>query len=405
MSSYQKLNSVFCPSTHTFPWKPWSVVDPRFLTDPGQRIFNIKPDFETIFEKICRKLGPCSGLAVISNSIIGVTNWNSTQISRQYDAVINGSAVFEASAMFYYRLSGPQAEALLNYLTPRDVRKLKPMNCMFVVFTSDIGTVDDEAVLLRISDDEFLLSSGGCKPLTYLSDALERYPDVRITYNDIISFNIKGPRRFEAMKELVVEEEQHSLDSLSDMCLCHTLFRFGGDIWIVRTKIGMEMWGSPDTIVRAWDAMLSSPETYTPCGWDMLHSYRMDCDEFQFSLYPLELNHNTTLWEVGLGWMTNEKTSEYVGKSALELNKSNPRFRIGQLLFDAGCQSVPFGTEICTEDGRFGGVITSSAHSFRFGRVSAFAHIANDCQDKIFLLGSPSDSRLENSGMRCHLNL
>lgn len=149
--------------------------------------------------------------------------------------------------------------------------------------------------------------------------------------------------------------------------------------------------------------MLSAPETYTPCGWDMLHSYRMDCDEFQFGLYPLELNHNTTLWDVGLGWMANEKTSDYVGKSALEMSTSNPRFRIGRLIFDVGCQSVPFGTEIYTEDGRFAGIITTSAHSFKFGRIAAFAHIAKDCQEKIFLLGPPSDARPENSDVRCHL--
>lgn len=153
--------------------------------------------------------------------------------------------------MFYYRFKGPQAEALLNYLTPRDIGKLKPMTRLFVVFTSDIGTVDDEAVLLRIADDEFLLSSGGCEPLTYLSDALEKYPDVRMSYNDTISFNIKRPRRFEAMKNLVAEEDHHRLDSLGDMCLCPTRLRFGGDIWVVRTRIGMEMWGSPSTIARA----------------------------------------------------------------------------------------------------------------------------------------------------------
>ncbi|HGB5819984.1 TPA: hypothetical protein ACIVUJ_004810, partial [Salmonella enterica subsp. enterica serovar Thompson] len=397
MNTHQKSNPVFCPSMHTFPWKPWGVVAPHFLTDSGKRLFNVKPEFEVIFEKICKEVGPCNGLAVISNNIIGVTNWNSTQISRQYNAVINGAAVFEASAMFYYRLRGPQAEALLNYLTPRDVRKLKPLKSMFVVFTNEMGTVDDEAVLLRTSDNEFLLSSGGCKPLTYLSNALEIYSDVRITYNDTISFNIKGPRRLEAMKELILEEEQHRLDSLSDMSLCRTRFRSGGDVWIVRTKIGMEMWGSSETIARAWDAMLSAPEIYTPCGWDMLHSYRMDCDDFQFGLYPLELNHNTSLKEAGLEWMINEKTSEYIGKSAVELNKSSPRFYTARLIFDVGCQSVPFGTEIYTEDGRFVGVITSSAHSFRLGRLSAFAHIASDCQDKTFFLGSRSDFELKRS--------
>ena len=390
-------------SIHSFPWKPWCTVDPHYLTDPNKKIFSVKPDFELIFKKISATLGNCDRLAVISNSIIGVMNWHSIPISCQYEAISNGAAVFEASAMFYYRFKGPQAEKLLNYLTPRDIGKLKPMECMFVVLTNEIGAVDDEAVLLRISEDEFLLSSGGCKPLTYLSIALETYCDVNVSYNDTISFNIKGPQRFNAIKELIINDDQHRLDALKDMSLCHARLKSGEKVLIVRTNIGMEMWGSSDAIALAWDAMLISPETYTVCGWDMLNSFRMDCDEFQFSLYPLELNHDTTLWEVGLGWMTYEKKTIYVGKRALESKKNQMRFRINRLLFDIDSKLAPFGSEIFTEDGCFVGIITSSAYSFKHGYISAFAHIIPDCHEKIFLVRVPSEHKFDDTHMKCHL--
>jgi len=321
-------------------------------------------------------LGKPSSVGVISNSLIGVTGWDSISIQQQHFALAHSAGVFEASAMAYFHIKGPQSAALLNYLTPRDIHKLMIHEAMFVVFTNAHGTVDDEGVLLRLDDDEFLVSCGGCKPLTYLAEAMDLFPDAEVSLSDMVSFNIKGPKRLEAMLLLIDEAYRPGVQSLCEFKLRQVLLLNQKKVWVLRTKIGMEMWGPADAIEEAWTYMLQQPETYTPCGWDALHSYRMECNDIQFLLYPLELNHNTSLWEIGCGWMVGEKLTDFIGKKELLKSKNDIRFIIKKIrMTNADISTLEAGTRIYTIEGELAGYITSSAFSIKHNRLLAFVHI------------------------------
>lgn len=372
------------PNTLASTNPPWRVVSSDYLLKPELNYFFIKKEFNLISQHLIEYLGKPTGVGVISNSIIGVTGWEHISLSQQALSLQTAAGVFEASAMAYFHIKGNQAIDVLNYLTPRNINKLKCNAAMFVIFTNPYGTVDDEGVLLRIADDEFIVSCGGCKPLSYLDEAIKKFPDVQVCLSDTVSLNIKGPKRMEAMLQLVHATDRENIRHLRDFDLCCVRCVNKEDVWVLKTKIGMEMWGKPETIKMVWSHILQRPETYTPCGWDILHAYRMECQEIQFLLYPLELNHNTSLWEIGHGWMVDEKNINYIGKKSSLKNKTTVRFIIKKIrLMDDTISSLPAGTKIFTHNKKFAGYITSSAFSVQHNKLLAFAHIDINFKDEV----------------------
>jgi glycine cleavage system aminomethyltransferase T len=226
------------------PVIPWALVPASYVTENSKHhYFPCKEEFLAIAQLLIGTLGRPTALCVLSGTLAGAANWEGISIEEQYRAVMESAGVFEASGMTYLSIHGQDAEKVLNMLTPRDVSTLKPGSAMFVVFTTPFGTVDNEAVVLRISQDEFLLSCCGGKPLSFLHQALNIFPNVAVTLAATVCFNIKGPQRLEAMQHLLHASDRSKIEALPVFQFCQAKFLDGTPVWIVKTKIGVEMWG------------------------------------------------------------------------------------------------------------------------------------------------------------------
>ena len=100
----------------------------------------------------------------------------------------------------------------------------------------------------------------------------------------------------------------------------------------------------------------------------------MECQEINFTLYPLDVNNNINLLEAGFTWMCNNNKSDYIGCKYLQAqakvekklikiqaNSKRSAFKVGDILHDAN------GIEV--------GIITSGAFSPQYGCFIAFAHV------------------------------
>lgn len=61
---------------------------------------------------------------------------------------------------------------------------------MFTLFTTPVGTVDEEAIVLRTGDEEYLVSCGGAKTLSWLPEALAAYPRATTNPSSICVFGM-----------------------------------------------------------------------------------------------------------------------------------------------------------------------------------------------------------------------
>lgn len=371
-------------------------------TLPASELFSnqyrCKQEFLSLSRIIINEIGMPTSVCVLAGTIIGASSWENISIERQHLALQESAGVFEASSMTYLNIKGPDSANILSKLTPRNIHQLKPGHARFVIFTTTMGTVDDDAMILRISEDEFLLSCGGSKlpeqTLSYLPQVLIEFPNAVISSPDMVSFNIKGRKRISAMMHLLQDSDKHKALSLMNFQFCQANLLNGDTVFVVKTKIGMEMWGKVETLCWAWTYMLNHPDIYTPCGWDVLHSFRMDCEEILLTVYPFDIHDATSLWEIGCGWMINEKESDYIGKKALMQGKDKKILELKKMLATSqSSQAAKVGSILHNDNGNFAGYITSSAFSIKAERALAFAHLlvnADNCE-KFYIQGTKEE--------------
>ncbi|MGH8947299.1 MAG: aminomethyl transferase family protein, partial [Acidimicrobiia bacterium] len=87
----------------------------------------------------------------------------------EYFAIRNSAAVIDTSPLYKYRITGSDAESFLAGVLARDIRKCRPGQAHYTMWCDDDGWVVEDGVILRHSDDEFLLTAAEPN-MAYLQD-------------------------------------------------------------------------------------------------------------------------------------------------------------------------------------------------------------------------------------------
>jgi len=70
----------------------------------------------------------------------------------EHQAVRTAAGLFDIDHMAQIRVSGPDAEAFLNYLQTADVRRVEPMGAQYGMMTYADGWVVDDIFIYRLED-------------------------------------------------------------------------------------------------------------------------------------------------------------------------------------------------------------------------------------------------------------
>jgi aminomethyltransferase len=369
----------------------WATLSPSEL-NAAQDVFGLRRvDPGGVFAITEKMLGPVERWAILGDNVIGATGWADVSLQEQYEAVTTGAAAFIASAMLYVRVSGSKASAVLDSLSPRTVSGLPVDSARFCLFTTPVGTVDEEAVVIRTGPEDYVMSCGGGKYPAWLRPQAIEFGDVLVEEADVRSFNIKGPKRLAATVSLLAERDADAVARLKPFQSCLVSTSLGTRARVLRTVVGYELWADKEVLCGLWRQVLRSRHVVTPAGWDLLNTYRMECREMVFGLYPLDLHAGTRLAEIGFEWMYRDgPTRDYMGRAALTTSSDSARFRLLGLQSSAGTHDVPLiGQEVFTSDHGFVGYVTSAARSPRHGGPLAFAHLTPACSpgDPVVLNG------------------
>jgi len=311
-----------------------------------------------LFHMTQEALGSPTSNCVLSGNVIGVGSWDSIAPETQMASLGERSGAFLATAMLYLTFRGQHSLSVLQQLTPRTVHDMQPGDVRFVVFTTPYGGIDDEAVVLCKATDELHMSIGGGKAPTWL-DSIDM-AGVEVT-EELVSFNIKGPDRMRAMLTLLHPESCENVRALEPLHCTEVVTRSGEPAITVRTVIGYELWAEPAVLSRAWGQLLSQPELVTPCGWDALNAYRLQCQEIPFLLYPLDMHAGTMPHEIGLSWMARDVKREFVGHSAFADGIPAARFNLRGIVGLGSDSDLEIGDHVTSLDGELCGHVTSTA--------------------------------------------
>ena len=262
----------------------------------------------------------------------------------EYFAVRNAVGLFDTSPLFKYRIVGPDAERFLSGVMARDIRTCRPGRAQYTIWCDDDGYVIEDGVVLRLSEDEFVLTAAEPN-LAYLSSLTGR---LRVEITDVsldhAALAVQGPRSRQVLSALMPEVDDLPYFHLTPAKLA------GVPVTVSRTgytgDLGFELWVPADEALTVWDAVSEAGEGHgmIPFGQIALLMARIEAGlllidvDFQTSRYAWTAAQRSTPLELGLGWMLKDLEGDrpFVGRSAIRTEKEEgtSRWRLTGLMVD-----------------------------------------------------------------------
>jgi len=245
----------------------------------------------------------------------------------EYFAIRNSAAVIDTSPLYKYRIFGTDAEKYLSGVLTRDIRKCRPGQAHYTVWCDDEGWVIEDGVILRLAQDEFMLTAAEPN-LAYFegltSGMSVEIEDVSDAYGALA---LQGPHAREILNQLAPDVEDIGYFHLTpakigDAAVTVSRTGYTGDL-------GYEIWVGVDDALEVWDRLfeVATPYGAVPAGQTALLIARIEAGlilidvDFHSSRYAWNDDQRATPLELNMGWMLRdlgEDDRSFIGRKAIE---------------------------------------------------------------------------------------
>jgi aminomethyltransferase len=121
----------------------------------------------------------------------------------EYWHLLNAVTVWDVGVERQVEITGPDAFAFTDMLTPRDLSTCAVGQCKYVLITSAEGGIINDPILLRVEENRFWLSLADSDVLLWAKGlAVHSGMDVDIVEPDVWPMQVQGPRSKDVMQEL-----------------------------------------------------------------------------------------------------------------------------------------------------------------------------------------------------------
>jgi len=258
----------------------------------------------------------------------------------EYFCVRNLCATYDICPMQKYAITGPDAEAMLNRMVTRDVRKIGLNRVAYCVWCTDEGRMIDDGTIFKLSDDKFMLTCGS--PCTaWLEKSAFGFNDVIVTdvTDALAALSLQGPTSCAVLKKLGL----NGIDSAKPFDIMHFPFH-GETLMVSRTgftgDLGYELWIPRALGLKMWDELYAAGEDYgiQPFGEAATNMARLEAAfimpamEFNEALRTVHFEHDQTPFELNLGWLVDFEKPHFSGRRALlEEKERGPKYTLTKL--------------------------------------------------------------------------
>lgn len=257
----------------------------------------------------------------------------------EHHAVRQRVGLFDVSHMGRIFVEGPDAEALLNYLSTNQIAGKKEGTATYTVWCDETGGCVDDLIIYRLSPQKFFLvvnAGNREKDLDHLKAHAKAY-DVTITdrYAEDGILALQGPLSEQLLQLLFPEVVKLKPMRFSS-------FSFDGQpLTIARTgytgEQGFEIYAEHSLITKLWNLLLKQGEPLgiEPIGLGARDTLRM---EMGYALYGHEIDATTAPTESVAAWTVKWDKPDFLGKKALMALEQSPakRREYGIVLIDKG---------------------------------------------------------------------
>lgn len=279
-------------------------------------------------------------------------------------------SLFDICHMGEFKVSGKGSAEALDRILAREVLNQKPGTCRYNFLLTENGTVMDDLIVYRISEEEFFIVVNAG---TIAGDAArfrELLPSscVFTDESDITAkLDLQGPESADIMEALGFKRESlpgyFSFISTKIRSIPCILSRTG-----YTGELGFEIYVAADKAVELWDCLLSFANV-KPAGLGARDTLRL---EMGYALYGHELNLKTTPLEAGFAALLKlENGREFAGSAPLRSTKPSKTLVAIEL---EGRRAAREGSSVLI-NGRKAGHVTSGTFSPSLEKAVAMAYI------------------------------
>ena len=258
----------------------------------------------------------------------------------EYFCVRNRVATYDISPMQKYEIKGPDAEAMLNRMVTRDVRKIGLNRVGYTLWCTDEGRLIDDGTIFRLGADRFMLTCGSpCG--AWLAKSAFGFDAVTVSdfSDELAALAVQGPTSCAVLKRMGLD----GVETARPFDIRHFDFR-GSRLMVSRTgftgDLGYELWVSPEHALGLWDALYEAGEPYgiQPYGEAATNMARLEAGfimpamEFNEALKTVHFEHDQTPFELSLDWLVDFRKPHFSGRSALlREQRAGPKYRLTRL--------------------------------------------------------------------------
>lgn len=302
----------------------------------------------------------------------------------EYWACREKAVVLDLSPLRKFEVTGPDAEALMQWTLTRDVKKLSVGQVVYSAMCYEHGGMIDDGTLFRLGRDQFRWIGGDDYGGVWLREQAEKLGlqvMIRSSTDQLHNLAVQGPNSREILSRFIwTPPHQPTVQELG--WFRFTVARIGGPdgapVVVSRTgytgELGFEIFCHPKDGAAVWDAVWEHGADLglRPMGLGALDMVRIEAGLI-FAGY--DFSDQTDPFEAGIGFTVplKSKQDDFIGREALIRRKEHPIHKFVGLDIDS---NVDVGHGDCIHVGRAQvGVVTSSMRSPLLGKNIALARV------------------------------
>jgi|TARA_B110000908_G_scaffold34402_2_gene41188 aminomethyltransferase len=262
----------------------------------------------------------------------------------EYYAIRNSVAVLDTSPLFKYRIKGKDSLQFLQTVMVRDIAQCAVGAAQYTCWCDPDGFVLQDGVIMRIAENEFLMSSAE-PSLRYFRATATKLAIEGVEIQDITSeygiLAVQGPHSYRVVSQLT-----ETADSIDYFELAETEIA-GCPVIISRNgytgDLGYELWIRADQAKQVWQCLINAGKDFNiiPIGLEALKMARVEAGllllgvDFESARYAWVDAQRETPIELGWRWMLRklgDDPRQFIGRAAIEKQineKSNRWITVG----------------------------------------------------------------------------
>ena len=244
-------------------------------------------------------------------------------ILEEHNAVRNAVGVFDVSHMGEIEIRGPEALALVDFVSTNATARLAPGKIQYAGLLYEHGGFVDDILVHCVSANHFFLcvnASNQEKDCEHIRDANRWRTDVEDAGGRFAQIAIQGPRALATLQKLTATplaaiRYYNFVDGEAA----------GAPARIARTgytgEDGFELYLDPAAAERVWERVFEAGAEFgaKPSGLGARNTLRL---EAAMALYGHEIHASISPFEAGLDWIVRMEKESFLGRAALERQRA-----------------------------------------------------------------------------------